>query len=897
MPHEQYLQLPLPRTRLLSESSTLVRYLAASAASLIAAFFTYVLWSQISPSVSLIFFVAVLFSSWYGGLRPGLLCAALSTIACNLFLALPNGHLRLEPDDLLRLTVFMLASVFVSALTMAQQNAEQATAAAEKHLAMSLKSIGDAVITTDTRGRVKFMNSIAETLTGWSSADARTRAIEEVLSIVDQENHNEVERLVRRVLRENAVIGLGKPVLLLTRDGLEVPVDEIAHPIRGAEGTITEVVLVVRNISRSLHSNQDKDELLKERIALLDAVNATIFALDLQGHCMFISKSAAELLGYSPSELIGHDLYEMTRLHGHPGQTSLSYSLTQGIPGHPQTETLAKRNGMPIIVELSSSPMFLDDMLYGTVVTIKDLTEQHRSIEAISKLESIMENIPEAVIWHNLDGLITGWSRSAETLYGYSEHEVLGRHLSIIHPPGREEELTELFDRAIGRKESVEWPDTVRVKKGGQQLRLSITSNPITDESGAVYCVTQIVRPLDALDLQQSPLSAAPVSTDETAESAESESAPVPKARSFDRAPRIPARKETIRNGQSRPTALLIGASPMMVKLQETIDRIANTDSSILITGATGTGKELVARAIHERSPRAAGPFVDLNCSAIPETLIEAELFGHQRGTFTGANENRPGLFEIASGGTVFLDEVDALPLAAQAKLLRVIQERCVRRIGGRSNIAVDVRIISATNCDLSGSVADGRFRADLYYRLRVVPVHVPELCKRPGDVELLIEHFLARHGERYGVAARRFTQDAMKVLLEYPWPGNVRELENTIEYALAIAQGSDELDAEALPIEVRSRELNGSPEDLGELLQAYTDGTIPLAEIERRYILSVLQHFGGNQVKAAAALGIDRSKLYRRLKQYGVRAVKFLQDEDQDGLQMRTGKNQGIAV
>ena len=335
----------------------------------------------------------------------------------------------------------------------------------------------------------------------------------------------------------------------------------------------------------------------------------------------------------------------------------------------------------------------------------------------------------------------------------------------------------------------------------------------------------------------------------------------------------------------------------MMVKLQETIDRIANTDSSILITGATGTGKELVARAIHERSPRAAGPFVDLNCSAIPETLIEAELFGHQRGTFTGANENRPGLFEIASGGTVFLDEVDALNLAAQAKLLRVIQERCVRRIGGRANIAVDVRIISATNCDLAGAVADGRFRADLYYRLRVVPVHVPELCKRPGDVELLIEHFLARHGERYGVAPRRFNPDAMKVLLEYPWPGNVRELENTIEYALAIAQGSEELDAEALPIEVKSRELNGSPEDLGELLQAYTDGTIPLAEIERRYILSVLQHFGGNQVKAAAALGIDRSKLYRRLKQYGVRAVKFLQDEDQDGLQMRSGKNQGIAV
>jgi PAS domain S-box-containing protein len=894
-PNEHYLQLPLPKTRLTRESSVLARYLASTGATLLAALLTYVFWLQIRPSVSLIFFVAVLFASWYGGLRPGLICAALSTIASNLILGLPHGELRLGPDDLFRLSVFMLASVFVSALTMAQQNAQQAKEKAQKHLAMTLKSIGEAVITTDSRGRVKFMNSVAETLTGWSSADARTRAIEEVLSIVDQENHVDVERLVRRVLRENAVIGLGKPALLLTRDGMEVPVDEIAHPVRDGEGTIIEVVLVVRNISHTSTQTQNKDELLKERIGLLDAVSATIFAVDLHGRCMFISKSAAELLGYSPQDLIGHDLYEMTRLPEQGARDSRGFSLTQGVPGDVQIESLAKRNGTPIFVELSSAPMFLDETLYGTVVTIKDLTEQHRSTEAIAKLDSIMEHIPEAVIWHNLDGLITGWSRSAERLYGYTEKEVLGRHLSIIHPPGHQEEFAELFDRAIGRKEVVEWPDTLRVKKGGEQLRVRITANPVTNAAGAVHSVTQIVRPLDLTELQQAATSA--VSVEENEELDENQSTPVVRSKSYERAPRVPARKEVVRSTQSRPSALIVGSSPTMMKLNETIDRIAGTDSSIMITGATGTGKELVARAIHERSRRAGGPFVDLNCSAIPETLIEAELFGHQRGTFTGANENRPGLFEIASGGTVFLDEVDALNLAAQAKLLRVIQERCVRRIGGRSNIAVDVRIISATNCDLAGAVNDNRFRADLYYRLRVVPVHVPELCKRPGDVELLIQHFLARHSERYGVAQRRFSDGAMKVLLEYPWPGNVRELENTIEYALAIAKDDEELEVDALPLEIRTRDLDGSPENLSELLQAYTDGTIPLAEIERRYILSVLQHFGGNQVKAAAALGIDRSKLYRRLKQYGVRAVKFLQDEDQDGLQMRSGKSQGIAV
>jgi len=335
-------------------------------------------------------------------------------------------------------------------------------------------------------------------------------------------------------------------------------------------------------------------------------------------------------------------------------------------------------------------------------------------------------------------------------------------------------------------------------------------------------------------------------------------------------------------------TTTLVGQSPVMRKLFSVIERVAPTDASVLITGATGTGKELAARAIHNMSPRHDAAFVDINCSAIPETLIEAELFGHQRGTFTGAHENRSGLFEKASGGTLFLDEVDALNLSAQAKLLRVLQERTVRRIGARANIAIDVRIISATNCDLAQAVAAGRFRPDLYYRLRVLPLHLPELCTRAGDVSLLVEHFLRMKSERQGrTLVPRFTAEAMRTLNEYPWPGNVRELENVIEYALALGNG-EELDVEDLPLEVAESRTPSSSEDFRQLLEAYMTDAVPLAEIERRYILSVLQQFGGNQVRAAAALGIDRSKLYRRLRQYGVKAVKFLQEEEQDGLQFR---------
>jgi DNA-binding NtrC family response regulator len=348
---------------------------------------------------------------------------------------------------------------------------------------------------------------------------------------------------------------------------------------------------------------------------------------------------------------------------------------------------------------------------------------------------------------------------------------------------------------------------------------------------------------------------------------------------------------DCLQHANNSRTPTLVGQSPAMRKLFSVIERVAPTDASVLITGATGTGKELAARAIHDLSPRRDGAFVDINCSAIPETLIEAELFGHQRGTFTGAHENRSGLFEKASGGTLFLDEVDALNLSAQAKLLRVLQERTVRRIGARANIAIDVRIISATNCDLSQAVAAGRFRPDLYYRLRVLPLQLPELCTRQGDITLLVDHFLRMKSERQGRASvPRFTAEAMWTLNEYPWPGNVRELENVIEYALALGNG-DELGIEDLPLELSESRVQSNSDDFRELLQAYMNDAVPLAEIEKRYILSVLQQFGGNQVRAAAALGIDRSKLYRRLRQYGVKAVKFLQEEEQDGLQFRGAK------
>ncbi|HUU44432.1 MAG TPA: sigma-54 dependent transcriptional regulator [Acidobacteriota bacterium] len=312
-----------------------------------------------------------------------------------------------------------------------------------------------------------------------------------------------------------------------------------------------------------------------------------------------------------------------------------------------------------------------------------------------------------------------------------------------------------------------------------------------------------------------------------------------------------------------RPPSDIIGESHAMKKLFGFLHQVAGAEVTVLITGETGTGKELAARLLHRLSCRCNGPFVALDAAAVPETLLESQLFGHVRGAFTDAKTDHRGLFMEASGGTLFLDEIGNLPQALQPKLLRAIQERRVRPLGGNTEIPFDVRLVTATNSDIERAVEEGRFRSDLYFRLNVVHVEVPPLRERGNDILLLAQHFVSECTARMNKPVRGLTPSAAGKLLSYGWPGNIRELQNCIERAVALT-GFDELTVEDLPERVRDHKpshLVFATDDPGRFTT--------LEDLERRYILRVLSAVGGNKVTAARILGVDRKTLYRKLDRW----------------------------
>jgi two-component system response regulator PilR (NtrC family) len=313
-----------------------------------------------------------------------------------------------------------------------------------------------------------------------------------------------------------------------------------------------------------------------------------------------------------------------------------------------------------------------------------------------------------------------------------------------------------------------------------------------------------------------------------------------------------------------------VGRNPQMLDIFTTIRKTAESLSTVLITGESGTGKELVARALHEESPRRTGPFVSVNCGAIPETLMESEFFGHLKGAFTGAVASTTGLFLAASGGTLFLDEITEVPHSVQVKLLRAIQEREVRRVGDTRDVKVDVRLIAASNRDVAKAVAGGMLREDLFYRLNVIPIHIPPLRERTEDIPLLVAHFIKKIAAELGKSVRGVSPEAFAILEGYRWPGNIRELENVIERALVLGSG-EMLDADALPADLRRpRDVQDVPVEIPE---GGLDLQATLDQIEQRYIQMALARTAGVQTRAAELLRVSFRQLRYKLQKYGTRA------------------------
>jgi PAS domain S-box-containing protein len=420
-------------------------------------------------------------------------------------------------------------------------------------------------------------------------------------------------------------------------------------------------------------------------------------------------------------------------------------------------------------------------------------------------LEAILDHLPEGIICHDRERRITCFNRAAEALTGYTREEVLGRdcHEAFGRPFCGSQ--CSFCGQAPDSWTKINYPLNI-VTKTGEPKQIQMAVVGLTDEAGRLVGVLATVRDITSL---------------------------------------VGLKFWT---AESTGFAGIVGRDPKMVQIFRQIQKVAQHDYPVLITGETGTGKELVAAAIHSESRRQHGPFVPVNCGALPEGVVESELFGHVKGAFSGAVRDKKGRFELAHRGTIFLDEVAELPKNMQVKLLRVLENGTFERVGGERPITVDVRVLSATNRDLKREVAQKRFRQDLYYRLNVVPLHLPLLRERQDDIPLLVEHFLEQARSR-GQTAPRFAPAAVALLRRYPWPGNVRELQNAVHYALAGCHG----------------EVVG-PEDLPPEIRRSSAPRGPVPKLNVAAVQAALKQCGGNKVKAARLLGVGRATLYRFL-------------------------------
>ena len=571
---------------------------------------------------------------------------------------------------------------------------------------------------------------------------------------------------------------------------------------------------------------------MKEVISIIDSNRENmvrpdgIAVIGRDGKLIVFNEAASRITGFKEEQIIGKDYRTLFRRS--PGEsTHISDSLAKNIALPNLSVNITNRNGSEKNVLGSITPIVREDEVTSVVFVFRDTHEmlrlsrelQQKTSELVdqrNKLDAIFNCNIEGTFTIDNDWTVTSFNNSAERITGFRKNEAVGRKCWEVFKSRLCRNGCHMERTIVKGKPSIE-NELEIVKKNGTivpiRVNSSILRNNKNERIGAVETFMD-----------------------------------VSEMRNLSEHLRERYRYDNI-----------IGRNKEMERVFTLLDSVSQTDTTVLVTGESGTGKELVARAIHLNSPRAKGPFVALNCSAFAESLIESELFGHERGAFTGAVKTKAGKFEMAQGGTLFLDEIGDISLPVQTKLLRVIETRQFERVGGNRTIKMDTRIIAATNKILPDEIEAGRFRKDLFYRINVINIHLPPLTERMDDFPLLVNHFISSFNEKFVRKVARFSPEAYDLLTRYNWPGNVRELENVVEHSFVLS-GQDVIAPECLPERIRKPVKAESVKTLSTIKGA-----------EREVIVGVLKKHNGSRVKAAAELGINPSTLWRKMKRLGI--------------------------
>ena len=671
------------------------------------------------------------------------------------------------------------------------------------HRQLILDSIFDGVFTVDLEQRITFFNKAAVALTGFRPAEVLGRHFAEVLKMAGSEPDQPA--LVRAM--ETGRPASQESVYLEVKAGRILPVSVSAAPLIDARGHFFGGVASFRDNTDRIQTD-----------LILDHVVDGVFTVDPRGRITSFNRAAARITGYDPAEVLGQPC---TRLFANSECEQREQALLAPGAGIEQwinkTIYIRGKDDRVVPVAMSSVPMTGHDRRpLGMVQTFRDITDQ---IEQ----QYILDSVADGVFTVDRNYIITSFNRAAETITGYSADQVLGR-------PCREVFDTDIcvsgcpLARAIETRSRVTVAEQVIHGRDGDEIPVQVSSTALIDDGGNIIGGVETFKDLTEVTRLRRRLS-----------------------------------EESKKTG-------IISRSPRMQKILSVLPEFARSESTILILGESGTGKELVAQVIHKLSPRRDKPFVAVNSGALPDTLLESELFGYKAGAFTDARKDRKGRFAAAEGGSLFLDEIGDISQAMQVKLLRVIQNRTYEPLGSNTPVKTDVRIITATNRKLDEMVRNKEFREDLYYRLNVVKIELPPLRERMEDLPLLVDHFIQRFNRQRNKKIRGISEEALAILKRYDFPGNIRELENIIEYAFIMCH-----DSAILP-----RHL---PEDFldqgGGREEQAPRQPMTLAEVEKQAILEALERNEYKKMKTCRELGISKDTLRRKLKAYGVDGKK----------------------